>query len=480
MLANFFALAWTQLAGRVIRFIYLVAIARYLSQSDVGVFSYGTALYISLAAIGVCGQEQLLSMRVGRKHGIFATIAPHSLVIVASSLIVVTGLGLTGLWVSEADATHLAPLLVLMLTVPARGAVVWIRACFVAIERTTWIPRYEATFRGVEVFFGMIALAAGAGLVVVCLIHVVIWLVEAALAWRLLVRATGFSADVRIRAAVLKMYWRASAVLMVGPWLLFIFPQLAVIGLRQIQQDMTLLAHLGIALQFFTTLLVVPISLVQAIVPGVVRAARGRDESDLMVLLTALKLSLLLGTLLAAVTLVAGPAILVALFGEQYAPAGDVFVLLMWGLGPFSAAYIAIVVLNSVGAWRSAGTAAGLMVGVMTVAMAWIGTSDGMDVLHATVTALLIASVTGMVWAFLSLSRVLALRNGVWWFRATCLFIACMALALSGVLSPLWASVVGVMLAVGGSLSFGVLSPAELSGAWSRGGRRQAVSDTRK
>jgi len=480
VLKNFLALAWAQFAGRIIRFLYLVLIARYLNQSDVGVFSYGVALYISLAAVGVFGQELFLSIRVARKPAMFSTVAAHSLAIVVPSLVAVTALGLIGLWLTEPDATHLPALLVLVMTVPVRGAVVWIRSCFIARERAAWIPRYEATFRGIELLLGMVALSAGAGLILICLLHWAVWFLEGAVAWRLLVRATGLPPIGKIASSLLIRYWKASAALMVSPWLLLIFPQIAVIGLRQVQQDMAQLAYLSVALQFFTTLLILPVSLMQAIVPGVVRAVRYRDDAGLMVMVTALKMTLIIGALLGAGSILAGPRVIAALFGPEYVVAGQAFAWLIWGLGPFSAAYMAISVLNSVGARMAAITAAGVMVAGMVVAMVWIGAHDSVDALSATVVGFLVASMLGMFASFLSLRKAVALGDEAWWLGATCLFGGCLVLGLLGIPSPLWASVGVAVLAVGGSLAFGVLSKEELSNALSRSGLLSGALVARK
>ena len=97
ILGNFFALAWTQIAGRLIRFAYLVAIARFLSQSDVGIYAYGMAAYIAVTGIGLFGQDILLSTRIGRKRQMFGVIAGHSLALVTLTLLLGTIIGLAAL-----------------------------------------------------------------------------------------------------------------------------------------------------------------------------------------------------------------------------------------------------------------------------------------------------------------------------------------------------------------------------------------------
>jgi len=48
---------------------------------------------------------------------------------------------------TESDAATLQVLSFFILALIARGLAVWVRSCFIALEQTTWIPRYEVTFR---------------------------------------------------------------------------------------------------------------------------------------------------------------------------------------------------------------------------------------------------------------------------------------------------------------------------------------------
>ena len=59
--SNFTAIAATHMLGRVIRFVYLVVIARLLSPEEVGVYTYGVALYLAFLGISQFGQQGILS-----------------------------------------------------------------------------------------------------------------------------------------------------------------------------------------------------------------------------------------------------------------------------------------------------------------------------------------------------------------------------------------------------------------------------------
>lgn len=468
--SNFMALASTQLVGRAIRFLYLSVIARYLSLEDVGVFSYGVAAYIALSGIGMFGQDLLLATRVGRKPQMFRVVASHSLLLLATAVISVTTVGMVGLWCTESDQGNLVALSVLLMAIMARGVVGWVRSCFVSLEQATWIPRYEAAFRGVEAVTGTLALVLGAGLLAICFLHVAFWLVEAAVSWRLLAGVTGFAVTRRVRQKLLGRYAVASLMLMLSPWLLLAFPQIAIIGLRQMQADLALVAQFGIAMQFVMTLFIVPVALTQAMLPGVARSARARNDSDLLVVVTAVKICLILGVALASIGTAVGPELVPLMFGQPYAPAGNIFASLMWGLGPFAAAFVAVAALNGVGARKMATASATAMVICQITLMTLPRWITGIDPLMSVVGAFLAATAVGLLCAIIALNRALSIERRAWWLGPVGISLACAGLASSGLVPTVWVAILGCGMAAAGTVLPGAFSRGELSFAIRKSG----------
>jgi O-antigen/teichoic acid export membrane protein len=468
--SNFVALASTQVAGRVIRFVYLAVIARHLDLADVGVLSYGTAAYITLAGIGLFGQDLLLATRVGRKPRMFHVVASHSLLLLLIALALVTTAGIVALWCTEPDKENRLALSVLMMAVVARGVVGWIRGCFVSLGQATWIPRYESAFRGAEALTGILLLMFGAGLLAICVLHVATWVIEAVMSWRRLARATGFELTRCIRQSLVSRYATVSVMLMLGPWLLLTFPQASIIGLRQIQADLTLVAQFNVAVQFVMTLFVVPVAFGQAMIPGVVRSLRTRNASDLFVIVTALKICLVLGAALAALATAAGPELVPRLFGQAYAPAGEIFALLMWALGPYAVVYVAVAALNAVGARHMATATATVMVTSQIALMVLLHFIANIDALMSVLAAFLVAAVIGMAAAIRALNRALPVVGCTWWAGPVGMSLACAAIASVGLIPKLWVAVVGCGLAAVGAASPWVFSRGELSVAVRKSG----------
>ena len=482
ILHNLTALAASQLAARTIRFLYLVAIARFLDAREVGLFSYGMAFYLSLAVLSIFGQDTLLATRIGRKRFQFAVVAAHSLTILAAAIAVTAGLGLGFLWSTESDPQVARALGFFMLALMARGLAVWVRSCYVALEKATWIPRYELVFRGLEALTGVVVLWLGAGLLAICFLHFAYWALEAVLSFRRLKLETGVGLRLGVGGRLLRNYALAAAPVTLGIWLLLLFPQIGIVGLRHMQSDIAQVANFAIAMQFVTTLFVLPVSLGQAILPGLTRAQRSRNAADLLALATVLKFCLVGGAVVAALAGPIGPWLIPLLFGARYLAAGEAFGSLMWGLGPLSAAFIAVSALNGLGARGPAARAAFTMVAIQVAGMLALGEYAGMDAMNATIAAFLAASLAGMALSAVALTSALQSGGGFengqasvplgWWPRPTAILIVCAVIGLSHWLSPHWAAFAGMAAALAGTMALGVFSRHELAALLVKAGFR--------
>ena len=150
LLRNAGALVSTNVAGRIIRFAYLLAIARVLGPDQTGVFLYGIALYLSLTGLAHMGQNIFLASRIGRKTGSIQRIVGQSLTVTITAATLVS-CGLLGyIWYSEPNGSTAFAISFFALALFGRVMVAWVRGVFVALEDATWIPRYETGFRTAE------------------------------------------------------------------------------------------------------------------------------------------------------------------------------------------------------------------------------------------------------------------------------------------------------------------------------------------
>ncbi len=465
---NFSALLSTQIAGRGVRFIYLIAIARILEPGEVGLYTYGIAFYLTLLGLSFFGQDSLLSTRIGGHRYKFPVTAAHSFTVILAATGITVIFAFVFLNLTETDTAVLGALSFFLLALIARGFALWVRSCFIALEQATWIPRYELTFRGLEAVTGTAALFMGGGLLTVCFLHFFFWGLEAAASFRLLAKRQGFRLRLGTNRRLLKGFLSISALFTANAWFLAAFSQVGIVGLRLVQPDAAVVAYFAIAMQFFTTLMIFPISLSQAIVPGLSRAHRNRTEADLQTVATAMKAALIIGGMVAVAANAVGPWVIALLFGERYLAAGETFAWLGWAIGPYGAAFMAAQALNALDARGRGAAAALVMVGVhvavMAVLVALAGRAGGWagGYIDAATAGVLAGSVLGAAAALAALgSRVKVAGHG-WWIRPMVLTAIPAGIMHLAPLPPLAAGALSLVLLAALTWMTGVFSRAEL------------------
>ncbi len=467
ILGNFSALVVTQLFGRLIRFLYLIAIARLLAPEEVGLYSYGIAFYLTFLALAHFGQETLLSTRIGGHRYRFATTSAYSLSITLIMISVIAVLAFIFLNLTEVDAATLHALSFFVLALVARGLTAWVRSCFVALEQATWIPRYELIFRGLEALTGVVWLSMGGGLLAICFLHFAFWGVEAAASFRLLARCPGVHLHLGTHWRLLKGFISISALFTINIWFLAIFSQLGIVGLRLVQPDTAVVAYFAIAIQFLTTLMIFPTSLSQAIMPGLSRAHRNQTEADLQAVATAMKAALIIGGMVAVVANAMGSWVITLLFGEDYLVAGETFAWLSWAIGPYAAAFMAAQSLNALDARGKGALTALVMVsvhiGVMAVLML-LGPFGQLAYgsIEAATTGLLAGAILGAVVGLSALGSRVNIPGHGWWIKPMILTAVPAGVMHLAPLPPSLAGALSIFLLTALTWMLGVFSRAEL------------------
>jgi len=345
--SNFLAIAATHMLGRIIRFFYLVVIARLLSPDEVGVYIYGVALYLAFLGISQFGQQGVLSSRIGRNRAAMLSLISHSLTI----RLVTTGLVTASLLVyvlsTETETRLLFAIAFFVLTLVPRSITLWVRHCYIALEQTSWIPRWELAFRSAEAIVGTLVLLGGGGLVAICFLHFLFWLIEAIAALVRLSSHSGISLGLGRRSRYLIALVRQSVFFMLTLWLIEFFLIISVVIVRQLQADADLVGYFGIAMQFFTTLVVIIISFGDALLPRLSRVFKTQQSSGLAAVPLIIRLMLVGGVPLAAIANVAAPDFIELLLGQRYSEVASIFVLLCWSVGSYGVVVIAMQALNS-------------------------------------------------------------------------------------------------------------------------------------
>ena len=345
--SNFLAIAATHMLGRSIRFVYLIAIARLLSPDEVGVYIYGVALYLAFLGISQFGQQGVLSSRIGRNRAGILRLIAHSLVV----RVITTGLVTVALLVyvvsTETEPRFLFAITFFVLTLVPRSITLWVRQCYVALEQTAWIPRWEVGFRSTEAIVGTLVLLGGGGLVAICFLHLLFWLAEAVAALARLSAHSGISLRLGRHSRYLIALVRQSVYFMLTLWLMDFFLIIAVVIVRRLQVDADLVGYFGIAMQFFTTLVAIIISFGDALLPRLSRVFKTQQSSGLAAVPLLIRLMLLGGVPLAIIADIVAPGFVELLLGQRYSAVGPMFALLCWAVAAYGVVVIAMQALNS-------------------------------------------------------------------------------------------------------------------------------------
>jgi len=266
--------------------------------------------------------------------------------------------------VTEPDPQIRLAVIFFVLALIPRSIVFWVRQCYLAMEHTTWIPRWEAGFRGAEAVLGAAALWFGGGLLAICFIHFLFWTLELGAAlWRL-VHQGSVSLRLGRDPRLLKRLSQVSVFFMLSYWLADSFQIVGVVIVKELQPDTAMVGFLGLAMQFLSTLMVFFVTLGDAMVPRLSRAYSRQGAARLEVVPQLMRTVMLGGGLTAILATSYAPPLIEWMLGGRYDQVGPLFALLCWALGPFAVVLLSIQSLNAMGGWRD-----GVIVAVVAMAV---------------------------------------------------------------------------------------------------------------
>lgn len=447
--SNFLAILATHMLGRSIRFVYLIVIARLLSPAEVGIYTYGVALYLAFLGISQFGQQGILSTRIGRNRAGILNLVAHSLTVRIVATVVVTALLLIFAVVTESDDDVFIAILFFVLTLVPRSLVLWVRNCYVALEQTVWIPRWELGFRSAEAIVGTLVLLNGGDLVAICFLHFFFWLIEAVAALHRLVTQARVPFRLGHNARYLTQLVRQSVSFMLSLWLVEFFLIVGVVVVRGLQTDAAAVGYFGVAMQFFTTFVVIFIALGDTLLPKLSRAYNQDNAAGINAVPLLMRAMLIGGVPLAIIANALLPPMIQFLLGVRYAAVGPIFADLSWSIGPYAFVLLAMQALNSARKPRIAVVVAAvpavLLIGLM---MTWAG--DGG--LYRSAWSLVVAAFIGAAVAAVALKVFLRQEGAGRNLTALILLIAASQATRLDFISPgwgmLWVLIVYVALVV--------------------------------
>ncbi len=318
------------IAGSLIRFAYVILVARGLGPEGYGILSSLQGFYLIFVFAVTAGLPFYLSRE--RAAGQDALAARQSLAVVLTIFSVGAGIFLVAGLAFEPDPTveRLYPIFVCAIL--ARGMAIWARHLFVAREASEYHLTQTLVFRAGELAAVAAALALGWGLWVMALVHAASWLAEAAASLVILRRRfgpigwPGFAGFRTVLPEILgvSLAFAAANWLRVAPLVAYRF------GV----EDAVAAGRFALAWNAAMLAAGLIITVMNAAAPAVARAKERDDGKDLAYLDFWLRIGPAIGALGAIAALGLADWVVLLIGGADYAGAGRILIPAAACLGP--------------------------------------------------------------------------------------------------------------------------------------------------
>ena len=309
------------LAESLLRGVYLVAIAHFISAADYGLWAYGGASYGLLMGLVIFGFDFLIPSKIGADRSGDASFIGMTLALRLTLLALAAGGLAIYAFAVEPPGPARTILLALIPALVGRGMALWARICFLAYERLGSYLLVSVTLRALEVGLGVLWLLNGGRLMNVVFLHASVGVLEGLAGimmarWLLTKYSFGFSLGKALaflrRGAVLGLGGALGIWLIMGPLVL----------LRHAAADLALIGQVGLALNVMMILVASAQSFMGAAVPVLSRSlVRGDPRLAYYGRLTVL-VSMGAAVLAGVIGMVLGPPAAVFAFGPDFATAG--------------------------------------------------------------------------------------------------------------------------------------------------------------
>ncbi len=328
------------LAGRgvyfITRFIYVVILARVLGPKVYGMINYGIAWYLLFLPLTSMGMAVVLSRDVGQDRLKGHGTASHTLSLRIVSILLATAIYLSLSFFLEDDPASRLLVFLFTFALIGRSLAAWTETVYTAYEVNQYSFRQQTIFRSLEMVLGLLVLMVWREALPVVLIHGLVWCLEAVYGLFMIHRHV-FHLRLGMNYAALNRLFRQGVPLGVA-MLLMAFPnQGPLIFFRHVVSAGDMLGQLALAMQAFLILSYIPIALGSVMLPVLSRSVARGDGKDRMFAETALRFSILSGTVLILLGTAFGPWMMVQIFGDRYTQAGVLIGPALWLLIPLAA-----------------------------------------------------------------------------------------------------------------------------------------------
>jgi O-antigen/teichoic acid export membrane protein len=328
------------LAGRgvyfITRFIYVVILARVLGPKAYGMINYGIAWYLLFLPLTSMGLAVVLSRDVGKDRQQGNHTAALTLTLRIVSIIMATAAYLILSFSIESDPASRLLVCVFTFALIGRSLAVWTENVYTAYEVNQYSFRQQSIFRSLEVVLGLLVLIVWQEALPVVMIHGLVWCLEAVYGLTMIHHRV-FPLRLEMNFADLSRIFLQGVPLGIAMLLMALPNQGPLIFFRHIASASNSLGQLALAMQAFIILSYIPFALGSVVLPALSRSVDKEDGKDRLFVETALRFSLLSGTVLILLGTAFGPRLTVQIFGDRYAQAGALIGPVLWLMIPWAA-----------------------------------------------------------------------------------------------------------------------------------------------
>jgi O-antigen/teichoic acid export membrane protein len=336
-------LVFSRISEKVLGFFYLFVLARFLGPHMLGMYNYGLAWYLIFLPLACWALDNLLSIHLGRRPDNAEEVVGAMIVIRVIATILAAVFSLVFGLLSNNDAISRTVIVIFATALVGRSIAMWGRNCFVAVELSQYSAGLEIGLRIVEVFFGIVYLWFGGGIIGLCIIHSGCWLAEGVVALAL----------VRSRLSLRKLFVNWNLVrtfaIQAFPVVVNVFFKIALcqsgfIVLKHLSTDPSVLGFYAVAFQLVINTSLIPEAIGNAALPILSRAhSRGTGE-QIVFLEAMLKIYSFFSAVLAMFLIVYGSVVIRLFFGVDYLAASGALLICSIAM----VAYYPLLVANDV------------------------------------------------------------------------------------------------------------------------------------
>lgn len=343
IIAKFLNIAAANLFARALRFIHLIIIIRFLTLQEVGLFSYGVALYLSILAFSGFGWPHYLPHIMGRRPNQFNFMIRHS-ILVSIFISLMSAIFLIAFAWSPFSAASPQILTIFAGVLVVRGVIVWSGAGLLALNRTRYLVISEVIARLCEIAGAIVFLTLGFGLMTICIIHFLAASIQAVFLLFCLFRSKLPIGKINVTA--LRIVATQAVIISASVALVVFFLQLPIILGKGVDLTDAQLATLSLAFQIISIGLLIPSALTNAMTETLSAEPRGQS-GNLALLNVLMKLYLVVGLATAGCLVLFGELAVNLIFGERYSSASEHLSVVAWVLPSLSLIILSLGYFNS-------------------------------------------------------------------------------------------------------------------------------------